>query len=60
MVEEVLYHPTTIPKEIRCMSGSSEFRFSESHEWFKIEGNTVTLGITQFAANELTDITYVS
>lgn len=59
MVEEVLYHPTTIPKEIRCMSGSSEFRFSESHEWFKIEGNTVTLGITQFAANELTDITYV-
>lgn len=41
------------------MSSPSEFRFSESHEWFKIEGNTVTLGITQFAANELTDITYV-
>ena len=41
------------------MSSPSEFRFSESHEWFKIEGNTVTLGITQFAANELTAITYV-
>ena len=41
------------------MASTSEFLFSESHEWFKIEGNTVTFGITQFAANELTDITYV-
>ena len=41
------------------MSSPSELHFSESHEWFKVEGDTVTLGITQFAANELTDITYV-
>ncbi len=41
------------------MSSPSEYLFSDSHEWFKIEGNTITLGITQFAANELTDITYV-
>ncbi|MDZ4755412.1 MAG: glycine cleavage system protein GcvH [Phycisphaerae bacterium] len=34
-------------------------RYSESHEWFRIEGNTVVLGITKFAADELTDITYV-
>lgn len=34
-------------------------RFTESHEWFQLDGSTVTLGITKFAADELTDITYV-
>jgi len=32
---------------------------TESHEWHRADGNTVTVGITQFAADELTDITYV-
>jgi glycine cleavage system H protein len=41
------------------MPSPSGYRFSDSHEWCNIEGDTVTLGITQFAANELTDITYV-
>ena len=41
------------------MTNPSELRFSDSHEWFKIDGDTITVGITQFAANELTDITYV-
>ena len=35
-------------------------RYLESHEWFKIDGDTATVGITQTAADELTDITYVS
>lgn len=34
-------------------------RYAPTHEWFKVEGNLVTIGITQFAADELTDITYV-
>jgi glycine cleavage system H protein len=34
-------------------------RMTESHEWFRQDGDLVTVGITQFAANELTDITYV-
>lgn len=34
-------------------------RYLQSHEWHKLDGNTVTIGITQFAADELTDITYV-
>lgn len=34
-------------------------KYSESHEWFLNEGDIVTIGITQYAANELTDITYV-
>ena len=34
--------------------------YLESHEWFKIDGGTATVGITQVAADELTDVTYVS
>jgi glycine cleavage system H protein len=34
-------------------------RYSQTHEWFKVDGTTVTIGITQFAADQLTDITYV-
>lgn len=34
-------------------------RYSQTHEWFKVDGDTVTIGITQFAADELTDITFV-
>ena len=37
----------------------SDRRYSQTHEWFKVDGTTVTIGITQFAADQLTDITYV-
>ena len=41
------------------MSSPSDRLYSESHEWYQVEGDTITIGITQYAANELTDITYV-
>ena len=41
------------------MPSPTDCRFTESHEWFKVEGDTVRIGITQFAADELTDVTYV-
>jgi glycine cleavage system H protein len=41
------------------MTAPSDRRYLESHEWHKAEGQTVTIGITQFAADELTDITFV-
>ncbi|MFW6060991.1 MAG: glycine cleavage system protein GcvH [Phycisphaeraceae bacterium] len=41
------------------MSTPDDRRYSESHEWHKLEGDTVTIGISQFAVEELTDITYV-
>lgn len=34
-------------------------KYSQTHEWFKADGKTVTIGISQFAADELTDVTYV-
>ena len=41
------------------MSTPADCRVSETHEWFRVNGKTVTMGITQHAADELTDITYV-
>ena len=37
----------------------SDRKYLKSHEWFLPDGDSVTVGITQFAADELTDITYV-
>jgi glycine cleavage system H protein len=37
----------------------SDRRYSETHEWHKLEGETVTIGLTQFAVDALTDVTYV-
>ncbi|HEV7298392.1 MAG TPA: glycine cleavage system protein GcvH [Tepidisphaeraceae bacterium] len=38
----------------------SDRKYLQTHEWHKPAGDVVTLGITQFAADELTDITYVA
>ncbi len=35
-------------------------KYLESHEWHKIKGDIATLGITQIAADELTDVTFIS
>jgi glycine cleavage system H protein len=42
------------------MPNPSDRRYLESHEWHKLDGDVVTIGITQAAADELTDITYVA
>ncbi|MAC20105.1 MAG: glycine cleavage system protein H [Phycisphaerae bacterium] len=41
------------------MSSPADRRYSESHEWFKVDGDLVTIGITIHATEALTDITYV-
>jgi glycine cleavage system H protein len=41
------------------MAVPNDRRYSQTHEWFRQEGSIVTIGITQFAADELTDVTYV-
>ncbi len=33
--------------------------YTETHEWIKIDGDTATIGITDYAQNELGDIVYV-
>ena len=34
-------------------------QYTKDHEWVKIDGNTATVGITDFAQSELGDIVYV-
>lgn len=34
-------------------------RYLKSHEWVAVEGDTATVGITDFAVSQLTDLTYV-
>jgi glycine cleavage system H protein len=34
-------------------------QYTKDHEWVKLEGNTATVGITDFAQSELGDIVYV-
>ncbi len=41
------------------MAVPADRKYSESHEWHKLEGGVVTLGVTQFAVDQLTDVTYV-
>jgi glycine cleavage system H protein len=36
-----------------------ELLYSPTHEWVKVEGNTVTIGITDFAQREMGELTYV-
>ena len=41
------------------MSIPKDLRYTQEHEWVKIEGNKVRVGITDFAQNELGDIVFV-
>ena len=34
-------------------------KYSESHEWVKVEGNVAFIGVSDFAQKEMGDITYV-
>lgn len=37
----------------------SELKYIKSHEWIKIEGNTATIGISDYAQDSLGDVVYV-
>ncbi len=41
------------------MEQLSNLRFTKDHEWISIDGNTATIGITDFAQKELGDIVFV-
>lgn len=34
-------------------------KYTESDEWFKVEGDTVTIGISDYAQDQLSDVVYV-
>lgn len=41
------------------MENPTDLKYTKEHEWIKVEGDTVTVGITDFAQNALTDIVFV-
>lgn len=41
------------------MSLPQGLKFTKDHEWVKIDGDVATVGITDFAQNELGDIVFV-
>jgi glycine cleavage system H protein len=41
------------------MNIPADLKYTKDHEWVKIEGDTATVGITDFAQKELGDIVYV-
>ncbi len=41
------------------MNYPANLRYTKDHEWVLLDGNTATIGITDFAQHELGDIVYV-
>jgi glycine cleavage system H protein len=37
----------------------SEIRYSQDHEWVKLDGDTATIGITHYAQEQLGDVVFV-
>ena len=37
----------------------ADLRYAKSHEWVRVDGDTATVGITDHAQHELTDIVFV-
>jgi glycine cleavage system H protein len=41
------------------MNVPDDLKYAESHEWIRVDGDTATVGITDHAQAELTDIVFV-
>lgn len=41
------------------MAAPDDRRYLASHEWHKPDGDLVVIGVSQFAVDELTDVTYI-
>jgi glycine cleavage system H protein len=41
------------------MNFPKNLRYTKDHEWISLDGDTATIGITEFAQRELGDIVYV-
>jgi len=41
------------------MSFPEDLKYTKTHEWVKLEGDVCTIGVTEFAQKELSDVVYV-
>jgi glycine cleavage system H protein len=37
----------------------TDLRYTTDHEWVRVDGDTATVGVTDFAANQLGDVVFV-
>jgi glycine cleavage system H protein len=37
----------------------ADLRYTKDHEWVKLDGDVATIGVTDFAANQLGDVVFV-
>lgn len=37
----------------------ADLRYTKDHEWIRVDGDTATIGVTDFAANQLGDVVFV-
>lgn len=40
------------------MPSPADCVYSESHEWHRVQGDLLTLGVTRYAVDQLTDVTF--
>jgi glycine cleavage system H protein len=52
-------HTTTNAVEPPHFKEATLLKFTKDHEWLKIDGNVATVGITEYAANQLGDLVFV-
>jgi glycine cleavage system H protein len=41
------------------MAAPKDLRYTKTHEWVRVDGDLATIGLSDFAQNELGDITYL-
>ena len=41
------------------MTDQTSLQYTAEHEWLRVDGDTVTIGITDYAADKLGDVVYV-
>ena len=41
------------------MIDTSKLKYSETHEWIKLSGNIATIGITDHAQKEISDVVFI-
>ena len=40
------------------MTNPSDRTYTETHEWLKVDGDVLTIGLTTYAVDQLTDVTF--
>ena len=53
------YYKFVALKNDAIMNVPADLKYTKDHEWIKVDGDTATIGITDFAQSELGDIVYV-